>query len=98
VSDTGVMDWRDAVARMQRESSRRTLFPLVDQLGSGRHVLLVVPIWHQRDASWARVVVARSKQWLHALRRDPRLVLVGDLRRGVDSAGVPVRALLFRTL
>ncbi len=98
VSDTEVMDWRDAVARMQRESSRRTLLPLVDQLGSGRHVLLVVPIWHQRDAPWARVVVARSKQWLHALRRDPRLVLVGDLRRGVDSAGVPVRALLFRTL
>jgi len=96
VADTQVMDWRDAVSRMQRESTRATLLPLVNGVQPGRHVLLVVPIWHQRDAPWARLVVARSKQWQQALRRDPRLVLVGELRRGVSSAGIPVRGLLFR--
>jgi len=98
VPDTQVMDWRDAVARMQRESTRTTLLPLVARAQPGSHVLLVVPIWHQRDAPWARLVIARSKQWQRALRSDPRLVLVRDLRRGVDSAGVPVRALLFRAI
>jgi len=96
VGDTQLMNWRDAVARMQRESTRTTLLPLVDRLEPGRHVLLVVPIWHQRDALWARLVVARSKQWLQALRRDGRLVLIRDIRAGVDSAGIPVRAVLYR--
>jgi mannosyltransferase len=77
VRDPRVVDWRDAVSRLQRASARR-LEPLVAAVPRGGHVLLVDPVWDARSAhtAFGRAARRQARADDRLLRRDRRLRLV----------------------
>lgn len=72
VADPRVMDWRDALGRLRRSRVARDLIPLVNGLRPGTRILLVMPT-HSGGTEWANLIRRRSRQWDHALVRDPSL-------------------------
>ena len=93
VSDPGVMDWRDALPRLQEARVGNTLEPLLDTVPVGGHVLIVRPVIRS-DASWrapwTKLVRRRSAQWARALAADERFgrVDVEPFRYGDVTEGV----------
>ena len=91
VADPAVMDWRNALARLEATAPEDALAPLLDELPPGARILLVAPEvgdggrWR---APWTELVAARSGEWASALGADARF-------RRVDGA-VPA-ALTSRT-
>ena len=96
VPDTGIMDWRDALGRLQAATWERNLPPLLSRVGVGQQVLLVLPIPRgSRGAPWPRLVRHRELEWYGAMLRDRRFEVV----RGVKTPGLTpasVRVVLFR--
>src|SRR5215208_587454 len=95
VTDPGVMDWRDALHRLQAARVDNTLEPLLDTVPVGGHVLIVRPIIRS-DASWGApwtsLVRRRSAQWDRALAADERFGRIdvepnryGDVIEGVRA-------------
>jgi 4-amino-4-deoxy-L-arabinose transferase-like glycosyltransferase len=95
VTDPGVMDWRDALPRLQGARVDNTLEPLLDTVPVGGHVLIVRPIIRS-DASWrapwTSLVRRRSAQWDRALAADERFGRIdvepnryGDVIEGVRA-------------
>lgn len=96
VPDARVMDWRDALERLEGATPPEQLTPLLDELPVGTQVLLVRPLigagiaW---DAPWTRLVRRRSAEWGAALGRDTRFergaviprVYPDELPRGVRA-------------
>jgi mannosyltransferase len=75
VTDPGVMDWRDALPRLQAARVDNTLEPLLDTVPVGGHVLIVRPIIRSDSswrAPWTALVRRRSAQWDRALAADER--------------------------
>ena len=75
VTDPGVMDWRDALPRLQASRIDNTLEPLLDTVPVGGHVLIVRPIIRSDSswrAPWTSLVRRRSAQWDRALAADER--------------------------
>ena len=76
VKDPRVMDWVDALTRLQHANPQTTLAPLLASLKPGQHLLYVRPItstvadW---NAPWTQLVRRRSAQWDAILWADPRL-------------------------
>jgi mannosyltransferase len=75
VADPGVMDWRNALARLETTEPESALLPLLDSMPRGARILLVAP--HVEDdgrwrAPWTRLVADRSDQWALVLGADPR--------------------------
>jgi mannosyltransferase len=93
--DTGVADWRDAVAHLRRTSVRGQLLPLLDRVPAGGAVLLVMPAPAPTPTAWARGVHARAAAEEAALRADPRFAPVAALP---GARAQPLRALVFRRL
>ena len=91
VADPEVMDWRNALPRLETTAPEHALAPLLDELPPGARILLVAPEvgdgsrWR---APWTRLVATRSGEWASALGADARF-------RRVDGA-VP-EALTSRT-
>jgi mannosyltransferase len=93
--DPGVMDWRDALPRLQKSRVDNTLEPLLDTVPVGAHVLIVRPVIRS-DASWrapwTKLVRRRSAQWSKTLARDERFGRIevepfryGDVLDGVRA-------------
>ena len=97
--DPAVMDWRDAVERLERARPETNLKPLLDRLPPGGRVLLVRPITQNTadwDAPWTQLVRRRSAQWGGALAADKRFVrtrVIPQLYRRASRIGV--RAVLY---
>jgi hypothetical protein len=75
VTDPGVMDWRDALPRLQAARVDNTLEPLLDTVPVGGHVLIVRPVIRSNaswSAPWTALVKRRSAQWDRALAADER--------------------------
>ena len=75
--DPSVMDWRDALERLERATPERTLEPLLDRQRAGDRVVIVSPVFHEEDdweAPWTSLVRERSREWARALGTDPRYV------------------------
>jgi len=75
VTDPGVMDWRDALHRLQAARVDNTLEPLLDTVPVGGHVLIVRPVIRSDSswsAPWTALVKRRSAQWDRALAADER--------------------------
>jgi mannosyltransferase len=75
VADPGVMDWRDALARLKATSVRRDLEPLLDAVAPGRRLAVVSPVFRDYrawDARWTREVYLKSRAWTQAIAADPR--------------------------
>jgi mannosyltransferase len=95
VKDSGVMDWRDALTRLQKSRVDNTLEPLLDTVPVGAHVLIVRPVIRSNAswrAPWTKLVRRRSAQWSKALARDERFGRIdvepfryGDVLDGVRA-------------
>jgi mannosyltransferase len=75
VTETRVMDWRDAVSKLEAARPETTLAPLLDGLPVGRDVLLVRPLVRDEDAweaEWTSLVRRRSYEWALAMANDDR--------------------------
>jgi mannosyltransferase len=96
--DPRVMDWRDALARLERSTVRKTLEPLLDTLPPGRALLLVrpvtrdIPSW---NAPWTSLVRRRSSLWARALAQDPRFARLATAPDRLGAADNGVRATLY---
>lgn len=96
VGDPRMMDWRDALPRMQRTGALRALAPFLAGVVPGHQVALVLSSSPDRSSRWLRAVERRTRAWRQALRHDRRFVLVTRVRAGADEATVPVVIELFR--
>jgi mannosyltransferase len=78
VADPGVMDWRDALERLEATDPERLARRLVDGLEPGARLVLVRPIIQRATwtAPWTELVRIRSAEIGSALARDERLVEV----------------------
>ena len=98
VTDPTVMDWRDALKRLQDAKPHRTMEPLLATVPVGARVAIVRPIvssdkgWR---APWTRLVRRRSAQWNRALARDERFGRTIVEPRDIRNAGVGVRAVVY---
>jgi len=74
VTDTGVMDWRNALDRLRGQRAQSTLGPLLDRLPPGRRLLFVRPVTTRGgwDAPWTRLVRQRSAEWRRVIAMDDR--------------------------
>jgi hypothetical protein len=79
-ADPSVMDWRDALQRLDRARLPRL------RLEPARRIVLVTPVGVRSRAAWGRAVRRRTREWQAALRADPRLC-----RRGATSRPDPAR-------
>jgi mannosyltransferase len=100
VRDPSVMDWRDALPRLQAARPENTLVPLLDRLPVGRQVVLVRPIVRDADpdvAPWIATIRHKSVEWGRALGRDKRFGRVDAVPRSVLDrvASIEVRAVVY---
>ncbi len=95
VPDPRVVDWRNALERLERSSVRSVLMPIVNSLRPGARVLLVVPVGLADTPLWLNLIDRYSVQWTLALRRDPLLRSVSSSSKGAPGSGTGVRATLF---
>ena len=75
VEETRVMNWRDAVERLEASTVARDLEPLLDDVPAGAKVALVRPLIRNEnewEAEWTALVRARSWAWGRALGDDER--------------------------
>jgi mannosyltransferase len=96
VSDRHVVDWRDALGKFRQFSVQGTLEPMLATLRPGQRVALVTPWRFTTEPPWFKLIYRSSREWLHALQRDPRFVEIGSSSADAVRAGVPVAATVFR--
>jgi mannosyltransferase len=75
VADPGVMDWRNALARLETTEPESALVPLLDSMPRGARILLVAPHVEEDGrwrAPWTRLVAERSDEWALVLGADTR--------------------------
>ena len=96
----GVMDWREAMERMEAATPEKNLAPLLDRLPPSRRVLLVHPVTSTNtdwDAPWTQLVRRRSAQWGQAIEADPRFIREAAVPAFYRRAGrIGVRGVLYR--
>ena len=100
VETQGVMDWRDAQARLEAATPEKNLTPLLDRVPVGRRVLLVHPVTSNLsdwDAPWTELVRRRSAQWGRAMELDERFEREAAVPRFYRPAGrIGVRGVPYR--
>jgi hypothetical protein len=75
--DTRVMDWRDAVERLEAVTPEETLEPVLDDMAVGSRLYFVYPVFGSTDqwrAPWTSLVRRRSARWRTAVATDPRFI------------------------
>lgn len=98
VGDPRVMDWRNALPRLESAGAGETLAALLDRLPAGARVLLVSPEvgdggrWR---APWTRLVAARSGEWAAALSADARFRRLHGAAPESATSRTSVRLTLF---
>jgi hypothetical protein len=98
VSDPAVMDWRNAVARLEAADPAATAGSLIDSLEPGARLLLVRPVVENPDswdAPWTELVRDRSHEWRDVVRADPRLERVARARPDLDATFKPLQVEVF---
>lgn len=97
VQDPRIMDWRDAVSRLEGARTNETLPPLLDALPSGGRALLIQPLRSEQGWSgvWKSLVLERSLEWGAALAADGRLRERARLLPPPAGTGRDVRATLY---
>jgi uncharacterized membrane protein len=75
IPDPQVMNWRDAVPRLDRARVSHTLRPMLNALAPGRHLYLIRPVVSRKiewTAPWTALVKKRTFQWIREVHKDPR--------------------------
>jgi mannosyltransferase len=74
VRDPRVMDWRDALARLDGARFGAVMTPVLRRLRAGARVLFVGPRFAAASSPWSREIIADTRRWRRALRRRLRVV------------------------
>jgi mannosyltransferase len=100
IADPRVMDWRDALPRLESARPSEKLLPLLDGLPRGARALVVLPIRSEThwDAPWKRLVLVRSRQWEEAFARDTRFRKLSRTRVAPAPAHPRLRATLYEKI
>lgn len=99
VDDPSVMDWRDALPRLERTRPGSSLLPVLDSLPAGSTVLLVRPDvgdggrW---QAPWTSLVVRHTNEWADVLEADGRFRVVEGTAAGPETTRTSIRLTLYR--
>jgi predicted membrane-bound mannosyltransferase len=75
VADPRVMDWRDALHRIENVTVQRNLEPVLASVKAGQHLVVVSPVfrdYHAWEAPWTSEVYDTSQLWTRAIAVDPR--------------------------
>ena len=80
VTDLGIADWRDALARMRSTTVAAALEPELDQSAVGADVLLICaqPGTGPTTLPWFALMERRCGQWRSALEADSRFTPVQE--------------------
>jgi mannosyltransferase len=99
VDDPRVMDWRDALPRLERTRPESRLVPVLDSLAAGSSVLLVEPDVGDGGrwlAPWTSLVVQRTSEWADALEADARFRVVDGTEASAATTRTSIRLTLYR--
>ncbi len=96
VPDPHVVDWRGALAKLERSSVKTVLMPMVDRLRPGQRILLVTPTSIQKSPVYLKLIGKDGFAWSKALYDDPHLKLLEATNYKSWSAGVAVRVSLYQ--
>jgi mannosyltransferase len=95
VTDPGVMDWRDALARM-RAQRPGPIARMADRLPVGAHVALLRPVAGARSPNaWKETIRERSRTLARLLGHDPHLRRVRRYRPGFHGPKTTLRAVVY---
>jgi hypothetical protein len=94
VADAGVMDWRDALARLDAARFAAVLGPQVRALHRGARLLLVQPVFGHPDSPWTLKIRDIARRWGRAVRRSRLLRPLRTLRPARGSSRSTVAAIL----
>jgi mannosyltransferase len=94
VPDAGVMDWRDALARLDAARFGSVLGPQVRGLRPGARLLLVQPVFRHPDSPWTLKIRDIARRWGRAVRRSRLLRRLRTLRPTHGSSRSTVAAVL----
>jgi len=94
VPDAGVMDWRDALARLDAARFAAVLGPQVRGLRRGARLLLVQPVFSHPDSPWTLKIRDIARRWGRAVRRSRLLRRLRTLRPTHGSSRSTVAAIL----
>lgn len=75
VPDPRVMDWRDALQRLEAVTVQRNLEPVLASVAPGQHLVVVSPVFRDYRAwqsPWTRFVYDTSQLWTRTIAADPR--------------------------
>jgi mannosyltransferase len=78
VADPQVMDWRDALPRLEAARFATVMPPVLRDLPPGARVLFVGPRFAAGSSAWSRRIIRDTRTWRRALRR--RLHVVAAAR------------------
>jgi mannosyltransferase len=97
VTDPGVMDWRDALARMRAQPAR-PIARMADALPAGARVALVRPVDPARPSTnaWKALIRERARRFAWLLGHDPGLRVVTVLHPGFHGPKTTLRAVIYQ--
>ena len=75
VSDSQVMDWRDALKRIRRITPAAQLEPVLASVRPGQRLVVVSPVFRDYrawESRWTHEVYVTSQLWTRDIARDPR--------------------------
>ena len=94
VADAGVMDWRDALARLDAARFAAVLGPQVRRMRRGARLLLVQPVFSHPDSPWTLKIRDIARRWGGAVRRSRLLYRLRMVRPTHGSSRSTVAAIL----
>jgi mannosyltransferase len=94
--DPGVVDWRDALARLRASRVDTTLGPALASVRPGGRVLFVRAMFGRADSQWTRTVQVRTSQWRRALAADRRFRVLRTFTPRRYSSRATVGAILLQ--
>jgi hypothetical protein len=75
VADPRIMDWRDALDRIEAVTVQRNLEPVLATVRPGQHLVVVSPLvrdYRAWQAPWTSEVYDTSQLWTRTIAADPR--------------------------
>ena len=103
VANPRVMDWREAVERLEAAQPRATFERLLARQPLGSRVMLVMPVLRPNEergwtAPWTELVRERTIEWGGMLKSDRRLKRIGHFASPTIDTFKPVRAVLYEKM
>ena len=90
-----MVDWRNALAKVERPTVHRVLIPLLAQVHAGQQILLVIPLRFPKAPTYMKMIRRASEAWAQYLNNDSRLHYVTTAYWGQGQTGQPVQAYLY---